>query len=270
MTAASTRASRKPKFKTSERKWCTCQERCKGGKEVAASTYRTHNPTGRDGAVGSVGNKRKVAPDDQDGVHLESGVRETRRMRARRVAEGGGELTGTFGLGCVQARLQERGMVSWSWIASSGGTERHLHSTNTAALKSGDTPKVMMQRRMITNRRGHRVWRSTIPSRTQWRSTKITERTTTFGLPSTPLTRWCRLYSPGIDPSRYQPLPRQDLGPGISCARPTPNFLLYPVIRDRSDSSASPDLDLDNCIFSGFFVLYHLEWIVHHHLFEGT
>ena len=224
MTSASTRASRKPKSKTLERKWCTCQERCKGGKEVAASTYRTHNPTGRDGAIGSVGNKRKAAPDDQDGVHLESGVRETRRMRARRVAEGGGELTGTFGLGCVQARLQERGMVSWSWIASSGGTERRLHSTNTAALKSGDTPKVMMQRRMITNRRGHRVWRSTIPSRTQWRSTKITERTTTFGLPSTPLTRWSRLYSPGIDPS---PLPGQDPGPRIFCARPTPNFLLY-------------------------------------------
>ena len=90
-TPASTRAGRKSKSKRPERKWCTCQERCDGGKEVAASTYRSHNPvakatTTRDGSkddlVAVVGGKRKVGFDA-------GGLRETRRMRARRVAQDG-------------------------------------------------------------------------------------------------------------------------------------------------------------------------------------
>ena len=43
-TPTSTRAGRKSKSKRPERKWCTCQKHCDGGKEVAASTYRSHNP----------------------------------------------------------------------------------------------------------------------------------------------------------------------------------------------------------------------------------
>ena len=96
-TPASTRAGRKSKSKRPERKWCTCQERCDGGKEVAASTYRSHNPatkatTTRDGSkddlVAVVGGKRKVGF-DAGGLDTEGGLRETRRMRARRVAQDG-------------------------------------------------------------------------------------------------------------------------------------------------------------------------------------
>jgi len=99
-TPASTRAGRKPKSKNPERKWCTCQEHCGGGKEVAASTYRSHNPTTmrattvRDGfaedasSVVGVGGKRK-AGSDMNTLDLEGGIRETRRMRARRIAQGG-------------------------------------------------------------------------------------------------------------------------------------------------------------------------------------
>ncbi|KAF9647725.1 hypothetical protein BDM02DRAFT_3187719 [Thelephora ganbajun] len=89
-TPASTRAGRKPKSKHPERKWCTCQERCDGGKEVATSTYRSHNPVMRDGFKGDpvsvVGGKRK-ARSDGDGLDVEDGFRETRSMRARRVAQ---------------------------------------------------------------------------------------------------------------------------------------------------------------------------------------
>ena len=91
-TPASTRrAGRKSKPKNSERKWCTCQERCRGGKDVAASTYRSHNQTpvmpadARDGGR-AVGGKRK-AVDDEGGLDPEGrGIRETRRMRAKRIA----------------------------------------------------------------------------------------------------------------------------------------------------------------------------------------
>ena len=89
------RAGRKPKSKRPERKWCTCQERCDGGKQVAASTYRNHNPTAtraavvRDGSeddpVKGVGGKRKVGY-GVNGLGSEGGVRETRGMRARRAA----------------------------------------------------------------------------------------------------------------------------------------------------------------------------------------
>jgi hypothetical protein len=94
-TPASTRAGRTSKSKHPERKWCTCQERCNGGKEVAASTYRSHNPAARaatvrdgfkDGPVVVVGGKRK-AESDADGLGSEGGLRETRRTRARRVAQ---------------------------------------------------------------------------------------------------------------------------------------------------------------------------------------
>jgi len=96
-TPAPSRAGRKPRsMKNRERKWCTCQERCNGGKEVAASTYRSHNPTAtRASAVldglgdGSVGGKKKSV-DDLAGVGSEGGgFRETRGMRARRIAQNG-------------------------------------------------------------------------------------------------------------------------------------------------------------------------------------
>ena len=97
-TPAPSRADRKSRSKHPERKWCTCQERCNGGKEVAASTYRSHNPTttrtpaARDGlednTVGGVGGKRK-ARYDTDGLESEGGFRETRGMRARRVTRNG-------------------------------------------------------------------------------------------------------------------------------------------------------------------------------------
>jgi len=91
-TPVSTRAGRKSKSKPPERKWCTCQERCNGGKDVAASTYRSHNPTTRDGykddPVATAGGKRK-AGSDVDRLDSEGGVRETRRMRAMRIAQHG-------------------------------------------------------------------------------------------------------------------------------------------------------------------------------------
>ena len=93
---ASSRAGRKSKSKQPERKWCTCQQRCNGGKEVAASTYRSHNPTAtkapalrdgfRDGPAGGGGGKREAGRDG-DGLGSEGGLRETRRTRARCVAQ---------------------------------------------------------------------------------------------------------------------------------------------------------------------------------------
>jgi len=120
-TPASTRAGRKSKPKLPERKWCSCQERCGGGKDVAASTYRSHNPTARaaatrdgskDDPVAVVGGKRK-AGSDADRLGSEGGPRETRRMRAMRIAQGGESmsqpslavtegLTGRLGLGDVR------------------------------------------------------------------------------------------------------------------------------------------------------------------------
>jgi len=100
-TPASTRAGRKSKPKPPDRKWCTCQERCDGGKDVAASTYRSHNPTTRptatrdgcnDDPVAVVGGKRK-AGSDVDRLGLDGGVRETRRMRARRIAQDGESMS---------------------------------------------------------------------------------------------------------------------------------------------------------------------------------
>ena len=95
-TPTSGRAGRKSKSKHPERKWCTCQERCNGGKEVAASTYRSHNPTATkapalrdrfgDGHTGGVGGKREAGCDG-GGLGPEGGLRETRRTRARRVAQ---------------------------------------------------------------------------------------------------------------------------------------------------------------------------------------
>ena len=95
-TPTSSRAGRKSKSKQSERKWCTCQERCNGGKEVATSTYKTHNLTAakapalrdefRDGPAGGVGGKREAVCDG-DGFESEGGLRETRRTRARYVAQ---------------------------------------------------------------------------------------------------------------------------------------------------------------------------------------
>lgn len=121
---ASTRARRRPKSKNPERKWCTCRERCGGGKEVAASTYRSHNQTtvkstaARGSSIESgdlVGGKRKVGGDE--GV----GVRETRRMRARRVAQNE-EVSvmvvekpiEMFDLGGAQTRPQKRKKVGSS------------------------------------------------------------------------------------------------------------------------------------------------------------
>jgi len=108
-TPASTRAVRKPKSKNLERKWCTCQERCNGGKEVAASTYRSHNSTAARATTarggfedGTVGGKRK-AVDDVDGLGSEGGHRETRRMRARRLAQNG-ELTSQLSLTVTEDR----------------------------------------------------------------------------------------------------------------------------------------------------------------------
>ena len=97
-TRASTRAGRKPKSKNLDRKWCTCQERCEGGKEVAVSTYRSHNQTAmrsvtaRGSSVerGSTVLGKRKATDEEGGLDLEGGgVRETRGMRARRVARDG-------------------------------------------------------------------------------------------------------------------------------------------------------------------------------------
>ena len=96
-TPTSTRAGRKSKSKRPERKWCTCQKHCDGGKEVAASTYRSHNPapkatTPRDGSkngpVAVVGGKRKVRF-DADGLDTEGRLRETRGTHARRVEQDG-------------------------------------------------------------------------------------------------------------------------------------------------------------------------------------
>lgn len=100
-TSASIRAGRKSKPKQPERRWCTCQERCDGGKDVAASTYRSHNPTTRptttrdgcmDDPVAVVGGKRK-AESDVDRLVSGGGVRETRRMRARRIAQDEGSTS---------------------------------------------------------------------------------------------------------------------------------------------------------------------------------
>ena len=129
-TPAPSRAGRKSRSKLPERKWCTCQERCDGGKEVAASTYRSHNQTTtralavrggfEDNPVGGVGGKRKAGY-DADGLELEDGVRETRRMRARRAARNGemvAPVSVTIGedrtstLGRDDVQIQEIEMVS--------------------------------------------------------------------------------------------------------------------------------------------------------------
>ena len=103
-TPASTRAGRKAKSKNPERKWCTCQERCNGGREVAASTYRSHNPTTtRASAVRGVGGKRKAGY-DADGVESEGGLRETRRMRAMRVAVRNGEVMAPLSVTATEDR----------------------------------------------------------------------------------------------------------------------------------------------------------------------
>jgi hypothetical protein len=117
-TPAPARASHKPKSKIPERKWCTCQERCDGGKEVAASTYRSHNQaaarsaTARGSLVedgGLVGGKRKVMNDEGGLDSGGGGVRETRRMRTRRVAETESRLSKMD-----QTRPQERKKVDGS------------------------------------------------------------------------------------------------------------------------------------------------------------
>ena len=128
---ASSRAGRKSKSKQPERKWCTCQQRCNGGKEVAGSTYRTHNPTAtkapglrdrfRDGPSGGVRGQREAGCDG-DGLGLEDGLRETRRALARRVAQNervvsqlsatiAEDRTGTLGLD--DFRPQEAEIVGW-------------------------------------------------------------------------------------------------------------------------------------------------------------
>ena len=133
-TPAPSRAGRKPRSKHQERKWCTCEERCNGGKEVATSTYRSHNPnTTKASAVrdvfkdGSVGGKRK-AMGDSDGLESEGGLRETRRMRAIRAAQNGEMLrlsatatedrNGTLGLD--GSRPQEINTVSCWFVEPHG------------------------------------------------------------------------------------------------------------------------------------------------------
>ena len=110
---APSRAGRKSRSKHPERKWCTCQGRCNGGKEVAASTYRSHNPTTtrtsavRDGlednTVGGIGGKRKAGY-DPDGMESEGGPRETRGMRAKRVAARNGEMMAPLSMTATEDR----------------------------------------------------------------------------------------------------------------------------------------------------------------------
>ena len=82
----------------------------------------------RDGfGDGSVGGKRK-AVDDLDGVESEGGLRETRRMRARRIAQNGEMVQSSVTVGEDRAgtlefddsRSQGMGMVS-CWLVGLHG-----------------------------------------------------------------------------------------------------------------------------------------------------
>ena len=206
-TSASTRAGNKGKPKRPDRKWCTCQERCNGGKEVAASTYRSHNPTTRDGF--SVGDKRKaVAVGGEGESDSESRVRETRRMRARRLAQNGEtaprlSLTvaedeiGKIEIGDSRTGLRGRKKVTVriSSAVSYRRAEKPGSSLTITRLGSMNTPKATK----TMNRCGSHLWTTTTLSKTERRSTEITKRTTSFGLPYVLSTRWCLLYSPGTD-----------------------------------------------------------------------
>jgi hypothetical protein len=120
-TPASSRAGRKSRSKHPERKWCTCKERCNGGKEVAASTYRSHNPTttrtsavqggSEDNPTGGAGGKRKAGY-DADGLESDCGTRETRRMRARRIARNG-EVVAQLSATAIEDRT---GTPGWDGI----------------------------------------------------------------------------------------------------------------------------------------------------------
>ena len=201
-TAPLTRPGRRVKSKQPERKWCTCQERCGGGKEVAASTYRSHNPVVRDGP--SIGSKRKIVDEDCR-LDAESDVRETRRMRARRIARSGETVSqvsvevaecrlGTREPGGVNTRLREREVRSESTVLSPSG----LISCPRTNLKAG-RPQTATGTSRTMSRRGCQLWRSTTPLKTERRSTKIIGKMTNFELPCVPSTRWCMLYSPGTD-----------------------------------------------------------------------